>query len=125
MPPCQEAGGRLIVAGAVRLPAGGGARGGGGGVRRGGAGAWAGAGVGVSVGTRVAGVVFLVLESALDDLALVATAGSLNALDVLVIRGQDGLQLLLEGVRLHFGVCIDHCALVLKCSCVDAVIENN
>ncbi len=84
----------------------------------GGAGAGAGAGVGVSVGTRVAGVVFLVLESALDDLALAATAGALNALnalDVLVIRGQDGLQLLLEGVRLHLGVCIDHHALVLKC----------
>ncbi len=40
----------------------------------------------------VAGVVLLVLESALDDPGLVATAGALNPLDVLVIRGQDGLQ---------------------------------
>jgi hypothetical protein len=39
--------------------------------------------------------------------------------------GQDGLQLQLEGVRLHFGVCIYHRALVLKCSCIDAVLERN
>ncbi len=63
----------------------------------------------------VAGVVLLVLESALDYPGLVATAGALNPLDVLVIGGQDCLQLQLEGVRLHFGVCIYHCAPVIKC----------
>ncbi len=66
----------------------------------------------------VAGVVLLVLESALDYPAnpgLVATAGDLNPRDVLVIGGQDGLQLQLEGVRLHFGVCIYHSSLVIKC----------
>ena len=72
-----------------------------------------------------AGVVLLVLESALDDLELVATAGALNPLDVLVIGGQDSLQLRLEGVRLHFGVCIYHRALLLKCSCIDAVLKSN
>ncbi len=50
----------------------------------------------------VAGVVLLVLKSALDYPGLVATAGALNHLDVLAIGGQDGLQLQLEGVRLHF-----------------------
>ena len=39
----------------------------------------------------VAGVVLLVLESALDDPGLVATAGALNPLDVFLIVGQDGL----------------------------------
>ncbi len=63
----------------------------------------------------VAGVVLLVLESALDSPGLVATAGALNPRDVLVIGGQDSLQLQLEGVRLHFGVCIYHRALVIKC----------
>ncbi len=73
----------------------------------------------------VAGVVLLVLESALDYPGLVATAGALNPLDVLVIGGQDGLQLQLEGVRPHFGVCIYHCAPVIKCSCIDTVLERN
>ena len=63
--------------------------------------------------------------SALDDTGLVSTAGALILLDVLIIGGQDGLQLLLEGVRLHFGVCIDHRVLVLKYSCIDAVIKSN
>ena len=35
-----------------------------------------------------------------------ANVPALNPLDVLVIGGQDGLQLQHEGVRLHFGVCI-------------------
>ena len=35
-------------------------------------------------------------------------------IDVLVIGGQDGLHLGLEGVRLHFGVYIHHCALVVS-----------
>ena len=70
-------------------------------------------------------VVLLVLKSALDDLELVATAGALNPLDVLVIGGHDSLQLRLEGVRLHFGVCIYHSALLLKCSCIDAVLKSN
>jgi hypothetical protein len=43
----------------------------------------------------VAGVVLLVLESALDNPGLVATSGSLSPLDVLVTGGQDCLQLLL------------------------------
>ncbi len=49
--------------------------------------------------------------------SLGATAGCLNPLGVLIIGGLDGLQLgleLLEGVRLHFGVCICHMALVLS-----------
>ncbi len=70
----------------------------------------------------VAGVVLLIHESALDYPGLVATASALNPLDVLVIGGQDGLQLQLEGVRLHFGVCIYHCAPVIKCSCIDTVL---
>ncbi len=73
----------------------------------------------------VAGVFLLVLESALDYPGLVATAGALNPLDVLVIGGQDGLQLQLEGVRLHFGVCIYHHTLVIKCSCIDTVLKRN
>ena len=55
---------------------------------------------------------------------LAATAGALNPLDVLLIGGQDCLQLRLEGVRLHFGVYNYHRALVLKCSCIDAVLER-
>ncbi len=43
----------------------------------------------------------MVLKLALDDLGLGAAAGSLNPVDVLIIGGQDGLHLLLEGVRLH------------------------
>ncbi len=54
-----------------------------------------------------------------------ATAGALNPLDVLIIGGQDGLQLQLEGVRLHFGVIIYHFALVIKCVCIDTVLERN
>ena len=69
--------------------------------------------------------VLLVLESALEDLGLGATAGALNPLDVLVKGCQDGLQLQLEGVRLHFGIYIYHCALVLKCVCIDAVLKWN
>jgi hypothetical protein len=69
--------------------------------------------VGGGVCVLVACVVLLVLESALDYLALAATAGALNPLDVHVRGGQDGLQLLLEGVRLHFGLYIYHCTLVL------------
>ena len=101
----------LVAAGALRRGGSGGAGlwRGGGGVRRGGD-------VGlVGSGVLVAGVVRLVLELALDYLGLAATAGAENPLDVLVIGGQDGLQLPLEGVRLHFGVCIYHCAFVLKC----------
>ncbi len=76
----------------------------------------AGTGGGVrGIRSLVAGVVLLVLESALDYPGLVATAGALNPRDVLVIGIQDGLQLQLEGVRLHFGVCIYHQALVIKC----------
>jgi hypothetical protein len=41
----------------------------------------------------------LVLELAIDDLGLMANTGALNPMDVLVIGSQDGLQLLLEGVR--------------------------
>ncbi len=86
----------------------------------------AGTGGGVSgIRALVAGVVLLVLESALDYPGLVATAGALNPLDVLIIGGQDGLQLQLEGVRLHFGVCIYHRALVIKCWCIDIVLERN
>ncbi len=44
-------------------------------------------------------------------------------LDVLVIGGQDGLQLRLEGVRRHLGIYIQHHA--LKLSCIDAVLERN
>ncbi len=71
--------------------------------------------------------VLLVLKLALDYLGLVATAGALNPLDVLVklVACQDCLQLLLEGVRLHFGIYIYHLALVLKCFCIDAVLERN
>jgi hypothetical protein len=67
----------------------------------------------------------LVLELALDDLGLVATAGSLNPHwhDVLVIGGQDSLQLQRERVRLPFGVNIHHRALVVKCSCIHAVVK--
>ena len=69
----------------------------------------------------------LVRESALDDLDLGATAGALNPLDVLVKGCQDGLQLQLEGVRLHFGIYIYHRTLVLKCFklCIDAVLKRN
>ncbi len=73
----------------------------------------------------VACVVLLVLESALDYPGLVATACTLNPLDVLVIGGQDGLQLQLEGVRLHIGVCMYHRAPVIKCLCIDTVLERN
>jgi hypothetical protein len=41
--------------------------------------------------------ILLVLEHELDDLGLWATAGTLNPIDVLVIDGQDCLQLLLGG----------------------------
>ncbi len=86
----------------------------------------AGTGGGVSsIRALVADVVLLVLELALDDPGLVATAGALNPLDVLIIGGQDSLQLQLEGVRLHFGVCIYHSSLVIKCLCIDTVIERN
>ena len=54
-----------------------------------------------------------------------ATAGALNPLYVLVKGCQDGLQLRLEGVRLHFGIYIYHRALVLKCLCIDAVLKRN
>ena len=50
----------------------------------------------------------MVLELALDDLGLGATAGAHNPLDVLVIGGQGGLQLRPERVRRHFGVDLDH-----------------
>ena len=86
----------------------------------------AGTGSGVRcIRALVAGVVLLVLESELDYPGLVATAGSLNPLDVLVIGGQGCLQLLLEGVRLHFGLCIYHSTLEIKCLCIDAVLEKN
>ena len=35
-----------------------------------------------------------------------------------------GRPLRLEGVRLHFGVYIHHRALVVKCSCIHAVLET-
>ena len=79
----------------------------------------------VGSGVLVAGVVLLVLELALDDLGLAATAGAENPLDVQIIGDQDGLQLPLEGVRLNFGLCINHCSLVLKCSCIYAVLKTN
>ena len=71
--------------------------------------------------------VLLVLESALEDLGRGATAGALNPLDVLVNGCQDrnGLQLRLEGVRLHFGIYIYHRALAWKCLCIDAVLKRN
>ena len=69
--------------------------------------------------------VLLVLKSVLKDLGLGASAGALNPLDVLVKGCQDGLQLQLEGVRLHFGIYIYHRALVLKCVCIDAVLKWN
>jgi hypothetical protein len=93
-------------------------RGGRGGVGR------VGVGVGCSVRARVAGVVLLVLELAFESVWLPWSCCALNPLDILIIGGQDGLQLQLEGVRLHFGVCINHGALVLKCSCIDAAIEK-
>jgi hypothetical protein len=105
----DRAGGRFR--GCRHLPAAGGAHSAGTGVtvRR------AGAGAGVrGVRALVASVVLLVLKLELDYPGLVA-AGTLNPLDVLIIGGQDGLLLWLEGVRLHFGVCIYHRALVLKC----------
>jgi hypothetical protein len=67
----------------------------------------------------------LVLELALDDLGLGATTGALNPIDVLIIVCQDCLQLLLEEVRLHFGIHIYHHTLVLECLCIDAVLEWN
>jgi hypothetical protein len=72
----------------------------------------------------------LVFESALDDLGLRATAGTLNPLDVLVILVRlSGLvataSLRFEGVRLHFDIYIYHCALVLQCLCIDAVLIKN
>ena len=86
----------------------------------------AGTGGGVrGIRALLAGVVLLVLESALDYPGLVATAGALNPRNVLVIGGQDGLQLHLKGVRLHFGVCIYHCALVIKCLCIDTDLKRN
>ncbi len=66
----------------------------------------------------------MILELALDDLGLGATAGARNLLDVLVIGSQDGLQLRQESVRLHFGVYLHHRALVLECSRIDAVRES-
>ena len=69
--------------------------------------------------------VLLVLELALEDLGLGATAGALDPLDVLVKGCQDGLQLRLEGVRLHFGIYIYHLALMLKRLCIDAVLKIN
>ncbi len=67
-----------------------------------------------------------VLELALDHLGLGATAGSHNPLDILVIGCQDCLQLLCEGVRLHFGVYFHQCALVarlvLECLCILTVL---
>ncbi len=42
--------------------------------------------------------------------------------DYLVRDGQHCLQLQIEGVGLHFGVCIYHSSLVLKCLCIDAYI---
>ncbi len=65
-----------------------------------------------------------VVESALDDLGLAATA-SASYLDVLVIGCQDGSQLRLEGVSLHFGICIQHRALVFKCQCIDGILGLN
>jgi hypothetical protein len=66
-----------------------------------------------------------IFELALDYLGFGATAGALNPHDILVIGCQDGLQLLREGVRLHFGVYLHHSALVLMCSWIDAGLERN
>jgi hypothetical protein len=57
----------------------------------------------------------LELASALDHLGLGATAGAHNPLDILVKGCKDGLQLLCEGVRLHFGVYIHHSTLLPTC----------
>ncbi len=57
-----------------------------------------------------------IFELALDYLGLGATAGALNPHDILVIGCHDGLQLLREGVRLHFGVYLHHSSFVLMCS---------
>ena len=54
-----------------------------------------------------------------------ATTGAMNPIDVLVIGGQDGLQLLLEGVRLHFGVYIHHCSLVVSWMLVHSCCPQN
>ena len=105
---------RVLLCAPVRRGGGGGGvgvGGGGGGGRVGGVGVW-----------RKSGII-LVLELALDHLGLVATAGAHNRLDILVIGCQDVLKLRLEGVRLHFGVYFHHCTLVLKCSCIHAVLE--
>ncbi len=72
---------------------------------------------------------FLVFESGLDYLGLGATAGALNPLDVCNTSRLSGLlataSLLLEGVRLHLGIYIYHCALVLKFLCIDDVLKRN
>jgi hypothetical protein len=73
---------------------------------------------------RCSGII-LVLESALDDLGLGATAGAVNSHDVDVIGRQGGLQLRLEGVRSHGGVYVQHRALVIKSSCIDGFLEKN
>ncbi len=70
------------------------------------------AGVAAASAASAVGIL-LVFKLALDDLGLGATAGALNPHDVILIGGQDGLQLLCEGVRLHFGVYSHHSALVL------------
>ncbi len=88
-----------------------------------GGGGGGGVGLGVGGGRRFGTLLVRVLELALDDLGLGATAGAHKPLDVLVIGGQDGLQLR-QGVRLHFGVYIHHRALVRMCSWIDAVSEN-
>ena len=77
------------------------------------------------VGVRRTFGILLVLELALDDLGLGATACALNPLDVLVILIGCHDCLRLEGVRLHLGIYIYHHALVLKCLCIDAVLERN
>ena len=94
---------------------------------------WRGGGVGYAGGGgrgSIGGVgvwrkscIILVLKLALDHLGLGATAGAHNPLDILILGGHDGLQLRREGVRLHFGVCFHHRALVLKCSCIHAVLQ--
>jgi hypothetical protein len=44
-----------------------------------------------------------------------ATAGALSPIDALKIGGQDRLQLLLEGVRLHFGLNLEYTSTIAPC----------
>ncbi len=72
-------------------------------------------------------VVVLDHQSARQELGHGETTGSWHQLDVLVIGGQDGLQVLGEPPELHLGIFVHHRALagVLKCSSVNNVLGWN